>query len=236
MLSAPEIVLAILAMAAGCAFQAAVGMGFALLSVPVLALIDPRFIPGPVLFAGVALAAATTWRDRAAIDRGKLKLSMAGLAVGTAVGVAALKLASGPHLTKVFGGLILLAVIVSLAARRIADTPRLLLAASTASGVMGTMVGMHGPAIALAFQNSEPAVTRAMLGAFFTISYAVAVAALAMVGLFGWEHLMLGLMLLPGAALGYAAAPLIAPLIDKSTARVLILSVCTFSGLLLLLR
>src|SRR5207249_11915473 len=55
MLSPLEFVAATLIMAVGSAFQAAVGLGLALLVVPFLALIDTRFIPGPMLFAGIAL-------------------------------------------------------------------------------------------------------------------------------------------------------------------------------------
>ena len=40
-------------------------LGLALLVVPFLALIDTGFIPGPMLFAGIALTAATAYRDRA---------------------------------------------------------------------------------------------------------------------------------------------------------------------------
>ena len=42
-------------MAAGCAVQAAVGIGLALLVVPLLALVDPGFVPGPMLLAGTSL-------------------------------------------------------------------------------------------------------------------------------------------------------------------------------------
>ena len=57
MLSPLEFAAATLIMAVGSAFQAAVGLGLALLVVPFLALIDTRFIPGPMLFAGIALTA-----------------------------------------------------------------------------------------------------------------------------------------------------------------------------------
>ena len=79
MLSPLEFVAATLIMAVGSAFQAAVGLGLALLVVPFLALIDTRFIPGPMLFAGIALTAATAYRDRREIDRAALGLSFAGL-------------------------------------------------------------------------------------------------------------------------------------------------------------
>src|SRR4029077_13228268 len=115
-----EFAVATLIMAAGSAFQAAVGLGLALLVVPLLALIDTRFIPAPILFAGIALAAATAYRDRAAIDRATLGLSFVGLTIGTCVGAIALKLVGPAYLPKLFGALILVAVLISVAFRRVA--------------------------------------------------------------------------------------------------------------------
>jgi hypothetical protein len=66
---------AVAIMALGSALQAAVGIGLALFVVPVLALIDPAYIPGPMLLAGTVLAAMTAWRERHAVDRPGLYLS-----------------------------------------------------------------------------------------------------------------------------------------------------------------
>ena len=101
---------AVAIMALGSALQAAVGIGLALFVVPVLALIDPAYIPGPMLLAGTVLAAMTAWRERHAVDRPGLCLSLAGLLVGTIVGAVALKALWGPALPKVLQVLHLLAV------------------------------------------------------------------------------------------------------------------------------
>jgi uncharacterized membrane protein YfcA len=231
-----EFAVATLIMAVGSAFQAAVGLGLALLVVPLLALIDTRFIPGPMLFAGIALAAATAYRDRAAIDRATLGLSLVGLAIGTAVGAVALNLVARAYLPKLFGALILLAVLISVLSRKIAVTPTALLAGSTVSGIMGTMVGVHGPAISLVLQNSEPAQFRATLGAFFAVGYALAVASLAVVGVFGRHELVLGLALLPGVGIGYAVAPAISRFINTTVLRIAILAISSVSAVVLLFR
>jgi uncharacterized membrane protein YfcA len=231
-----EFAAATLIMAVGSAFQAAVGLGLALLVVPFLALIDPRFIPGPMLFAGIALTAATAYRDRGEIDRAILGLSFVGLAIGTGIGAIALKLVARAYLPKLFGALILLAVLVSVASPRFAATPRALLAGSTVSGIMGTMVGVHGPAIALVLQNREPAQVRAMLGAFFAVGYAMAVASLALVGLFGRDELVLGMGLLPGVGIGYLIAPAISKFISGTLLRIAILTISSVSAVALVLR
>lgn len=234
--SALEFTVATLIMAVGSAFQAAVGLGLALLVVPLLALIDTQFVPGPMLFAGIALALGTAFRDRAAIERATLGLSLVGLTIGTGIGAVALNLVPPANLAKLFGALILLAVLISVLSRKVAVTPTALLAGSTVSGIMGAMVGVHGPAIALVLQNAEPARVRAMLGAFFAVGYALAVASLAVVGIFGRHELVLGLALLPGVVIGYGVAPVISKFLNITILRIAILVISSVSAVALLFR
>lgn len=231
-----EIAVAGLIMAIGCSFQAAFGIGMALFVVPTLALIDTRFVPGPILFAGIALAAATAYRDRAVINHAILNLSFVGLGIGTAVGAIALQFFSGPYLPKIFGALILLATLISIAGAKVSPKPRMLLVGAIASGIMGTMVGIHGPAISLVFQNERLKETRAVLGAFFTVGYAIAVVSLALVGHFGFQEMLLGFGLLPSVAIGYFAAPTISKIINQAVLRAAILIVSSISGILMLFR
>lgn len=132
--------------------------------------------------------------------------------------------------------MILAAVLVSLLGTGVRVSRGALLAGGGAAGIMGTMVGIHGPPIALVFQNAEPAQARAMLGAFFAVGYAMSVAALAMVGLFGRQQLALGLLLLPGVGIGCAIAPLVARFLDRRRLRIAILTISGASALVLLVR
>ena len=142
-------------MAIGSAFQASVGIGLALFAVPLLALVDQSFIPGPMLLAGVILALMTAYRERKAIDVPALRSSLVGLVAGTIAGTVALRFASGPLLGKTFGVLVLLAVFLSLTGYRFTATRHSLMIAGGAAGIMGAMVGIHGPAISLVFENAE---------------------------------------------------------------------------------
>jgi uncharacterized protein len=231
-----NIAIAVTIMAIGSALQASVGIGLALLVVPVLALVDQSFIPGPMLLAGVALTVLTAWRERTAIDVPALRNSLIGLAIGTILGALALGFAFGPQLDRIFGGLVLLAVLLSVSGLHFDATPRSLLLAGAAAGVMGAMVGIHGPPISLVFQNTEPRVARAMLGAFFSVAYLGAVAALAAFGLFGTAHLVRAAILLPGVAIGLVAAPYFARHIDGKRLRFIILAIAAASGVALLVR
>jgi uncharacterized membrane protein YfcA len=231
-----NIAIAVVIMAIGSALQASVGIGLALLVVPVLALVDQSFIPGPMLLAGIVLALLTAYRERTAIDGPALRNSFVGLAIGTIIGALTLKLVAGSNLDKTFGALVLLAVLLSVSGLRLNPTPRSLMFAGGAAGIMGAMVGIHGPPISLVFQNSEPRVARAMLGAFFSVAYLGAVAVLAGFGLFGIPQLARAGILLPGVVVGLVVAPHLARHIDGKRLRLIILAIAAASGLTLLVR
>jgi uncharacterized membrane protein YfcA len=227
---------AIGAMAVGSALQAALGIGMALVVVPILALVDPGFIPGPMLLAGSLLTATTAYAERDAIDPKGLAVSLVGLAAGTVIGAIALHLAAGSNVQRLFGALLLLAVLVSLLGKPVAASGRNLLLAGSASGIMGTMAGIHGPAMSLVFQSVTPKVARAMLGAFFTAAYLGSVTALACVGLFGKPEIIRSIALLPGVVAGLALAPVTRRLVDRQRLRIAILVLATASGTLLILK
>ena len=228
--------IAIAAMAVGSAFQAALGIGLAQFVVPVLALVDTRFVPGPMLLAGTVLAAMTAYQERSAIDKQGLGFSLIGLAVGTVVGAIALRFVVGPNVPRVFGIIVLIAVLISAFGIRMTADRRNLVLGGAAAGVMGTMVGIHGPPISLVFQGAEPKAARAMLGAFFAIAYLGSVGALALFGLFGHAELERTVVLLPGVAIGLAVAPLARRFIDRGRLRIAILGVAAISGALLALK
>lgn len=222
--------------AAGSAVQASTGFGLALLIVPLLALLDPRFVPGPMIAAGIICSAGAAWRERAHIDWHALRRALAGMAVGTVAGAAALNAAKGRDLSTVFGLLVLIAVALSVWGPAIRPTARAFFVGGGAGGLMGTMVGIHGPPLALVLQREAPAKVRAMLGSFFTIAYAWGVFVLSMFGLFNQSDIVRTLVLVPGMLLGLALAPVLIARIDRALLRWIILGISALTGLVLLVR
>ena len=235
-LPASTVVLATVIMAAGSALQAAFGMGLALLVVPLLALLDVRFVPGPMLFASIGLCFAMAHAGRGKIRGREIGVAAIGLLAGTAIGGGALLFIPSGALPRVFGALICAAVLVSVLGVTLRATPPALLGGGTAAGIMGAMVGIHGPPMALVFQHDEPERTRAMLGAFFALAYPLSILGMMPAGFFGLRELALGLALIPGVAIGYGLAPLVARRIDRKRLRIGILAISAASGVVLLLR
>lgn len=221
---------------AGAAVQASTGFGLALLTVPLLALLDPGFLPGPLLAAGIICSLGAAVRDRDAIHWPSLNLALIGMGIGTVFGVAALKATQGLNLAKLFGALVLFAVALSVSGIAIRASRPALLAAGGAGGLMGAMVGIHGPPLAIVLQHETPPTVRAMLGAFFSVAYAWAVLVMMAFGLFGRAEAVRSAILVPGMCLGLALAPLLIAKLDRGLLRWIILGISAASGILLLCR
>lgn len=221
-------------MTAATVVQLAAGLGLSMVAVPPLVALDPRFVPGPLLAAG-ALLMFGQWRaDVRAVPKGILGWAVAGLAVGTALGMGLATTA--PHLAsrRGFGVVILLAVALAVTVPRLRPTPPILLAAGFVSGAMGGFSGVHGPLMALAVAHLPAPAVRGVLGLFWLIAYAMIVPVAAIAGRFGAAEAWLTLALLPGLGIGVLLARPARVWLTGPRLRPVILMVSAVSGLLLL--
>jgi uncharacterized membrane protein YfcA len=134
------------------------------------------------------------------------------------------------------GASVLLGVFSSASPQRFDPTPVALGSAGFVGGVMGTATAIGGPPVALVYQHQTGSRLRATLSAFFVIGGAVSAIALALVGRLGPEEIRMGLWLLPGTLVGYAASTQLARLLDRGYTRRAVLGLCTAVGLVLILR
>jgi uncharacterized membrane protein YfcA len=230
------IVLANLTVAGGAAAQAAIGMGLNLFAVPLLALIDPVYVPGAVLFHSLLVSVLASYRLRGNINHGELGVSVAGLLIGTVLAAAALTRVDTQALPQIFGALVLAAVAIAAAGVSLHITRPRILTASTVAGVMGTVAGVHGPPIALLYQRESPARIRSALLPFFVFANALSLIALALIGMFGWTELRASLMLLPGLVAGFLVSPWLVRIMSARVIRACILAISAISGLALLVK
>ena len=94
-----------------------------------------------------------------------------------------------------------------------------MIAAGTVSGVMGTVLSMGGPPLALLYQDQPGGELRGTLAGYFTLASLVALGALVVVGNFGWSEVYLALPLVPSALAGHALSGWVAPRLHKSATR-----------------
>jgi uncharacterized membrane protein YfcA len=231
-----KLLLAAGVVAVGALVQGAVGFGLALLSAPLLALLEPRLVPGPLIFAGLALTVAMAVRERASIHVGGVGWALAGRVPGTVVGAAVLTVLAARTLGIVLGALVLAAVAMTAFGPRIRPGPLALLLAGVLSGFMGTTASIGGPPVAMVYQHESGARIRGTLSAYFTFGATMSLVALAVIGRFGTWELLAAIALLPGVLAGAVLAERATAWLDAGRTRIAVLAVSGISGVLLLLR
>jgi len=220
----------------GALLQAATGLGAGLIVVPLLAMVNLQLVPGPMIFASLALSTVMAYRGRADIAYANVHLLLAGVVLGTVAAAAMLTRLPPEDLGLVFGGFILAAVAISIRSPSIPQVPAGMLGAGTLSGFMGTSAGIGAPVLALLYQHQSGPTIRATLALLYLFSSVVMLLALHLAGRFGDAEFRSGLLLMPGFLLGYLVSLRIVRHVDKGYARTAVVVISTLSALVLIWR
>jgi hypothetical protein len=216
--------------AVGALIQAALGFGYALVAAPVLAVIAPQLVPGPVLLSACVLSAGIAARELRHVDARGVGWALLGRVPGAWLGATALALAPRSAFELTFGAIVLAAVWMSVAAPRVDRSSQTLVIAGIVSGVMGTIAAIGGPPIALVYQHEHGPRLRATLSAYFTLGSVVSLAALASAGQFETRQLLSAALMLPPIAVGFACAGVARTWLDAGRTRAGVLIVAAVSG------
>ncbi|MEY2463280.1 MAG: uncharacterized protein QOH64_1418 [Acidimicrobiaceae bacterium] len=231
-----QLVAASVAMALGALVQGAVGFGAALIAAPLLVLVDPVYVPGPITVAALLLnVAMLVSRDEGPAEH-DIRWAMAGLVPGTIVAGVTLAVLPQHGLSIAVSVLVLLGVGLTASGLAIPRQPTTLFAAGTMSGFMGTISGIGGPPVALVYQNEPAAVLRRTLPRYFLFGGVISAVTLLAVGRLDGHDLLLSLVLLPGLALGLAASVPLTGHVDKRTARPFVLGLSALAAIVVFAR
>lgn len=234
-LSTSALVLAVLATTAGAAVQGAVGFGMALVAAPLLALLDTRLVPGPIMLATFVFALLTSARELGHIDRRGVVVALMGRLPGIAVGAWMLARLSADTLSQCFAAIVLVAVLLTALGARWKPTTPALLTAGIMSGVMGTVGAIGGPPMALVYAEADGPRLRSTLALYFMLGSALSMLALIAVGRFGASELNATLWLLPGVFAGHALSSPLRHVLDRGYTRAAVLLVSAAAACLVLL-
>ena len=229
--SLTEFLLASLIVAVGSALQGSVGFGFALLSAPILAFIDPRLIPGPLILAVTLLLVLTAVREHQSMDLTGIGWVLFGRVPGTVLAIVALDAMTERGLTITLGLLVLAAVGISLLRVDLPRTPPLLMVAGLVSGLMGTSSGLGGPAVAVFYQHEPGDRVRSTLAGYFLVGAVMSLSALAYAGRLGRAEASLSIGLLPGIVVGFLSSRQTSAWLDRGRTRAAVLVVAAVAGI-----
>ena len=235
-MSPGEILTVVLTVLFGATLQGSVGFGMGLIASPILILIDPRFVPGPILLSTTVLTVLLVYRERTAIDFHGIQWAMVGRLIGTVLASAILLVVSADQLVLLIGVFILSAVGMSLSGFRFDPIRPVLVVAGMLSGLLGTIASVGGPPMALVYQHAAGARIRSTMSGFFLLGTILSLGALWYVGRFGAYEIQLTLVMLPSVLTGFVLSKWTAVYVDRGYVRPAVLSVAAGAGLLVIIR
>lgn len=225
-----------LILALGAAIQAAIGFGLGLIAAPILLLIEPDLIPGPLIAAATLQTGLSAYRDRTHIDFTGLRSALAGRFLGTFLAALFLLVATAEIFDLAFAATVLIAVFASAAGIHVKPRRWSSAIAGTVSGMMGTISSVGGPPMALLYQRAGAEKLRATLSAYALLGAGISIAALAAVGRFGQEEVVLSLLLTPPMLIGFLLSNSLLKIISERAIRPLVLVFSFFAACVVMFR
>lgn len=231
-----QIVLANLAILAGSCLQGVAGYGIGTLAAPLLFLISPLLIPGPLVLNATALTAFMLIRNRRALQIREVRFAIGGGVVGAALAALTLLWISTKGFELIFGVLILTGVAFSIGGLKPALNARNSVLAGAASTYMGTIVAVGGPPFALIYQNEKGPLVRANMSAFFAAASVLSLASLFASGYLGTREIFLFAVTFPGVILGFWLSGRLVNRMPFEGLRPVILGIAAIAGAAALVR
>lgn len=233
-LTLAQAAIAVAAVTIGSVVQGSIGFGSAVLAAPIVLLVDPRFVPGPMICAGLVLTLLIAMRERASVDVRGVGWALAGRLPGTGVAVVLMRWLPATALGNLCAASMLLAVALASSGMRLTPRRSTLFGAGIASGVLGTVASVGGPPIALVYQHAPGPTLRGTMAGYFIFSSLISLVGLFLGGLFGMRELHAALVLMPGVLFGFVISRWTHTALDRGGIRpaILVLSAIAAGGVL----
>lgn len=218
------------------ALQASIGFGIGMFAAPVVALVDPRLIPGTLIMVATLVTLIVVVRERESIDFSGTWWALVGRVPGTVAG--ALLLAMLPHraLSLLLAAVVLGGVVLSSTGWVPAARRRNVVVAGAASGLLGTATAIGGPPMALVWQRNSGARLRGTMSGFFLVGSVMSLAMLSLTGSVDsrtwWGFAVLG----PAAVLGYLLSTRLNRHLNPKRLRTLAIGVSAAGAIVLVAR
>lgn len=220
----------------GALVQGSIGFGLNLIVVPAIAVIRPEALPAASIILALPMTLGSAFREREHIDANAVLWTSIGRIPGVVVGAVIVSVLSGDELALMIGGVVVIAVVMSVVSVRIAINRKNQAAVGLVSGLMGTASSIGGPPMALLYQHEPGPKMRATLGATFLVGTGLSLAALGVAGAVRELHWSFGLAMTPAVLLGLFASRYFHGWLDGGWLRPCVLAFATLSGLAVIFR
>ncbi|MGI1680088.1 MAG: sulfite exporter TauE/SafE family protein [Cellvibrionaceae bacterium] len=229
-----DLMLAALVVFVGGFVQTSIGFGLAVVSAPLLFLINPSYVPAPITIATTANCFFVLFYFRQNVSIRELLPAFIWRVPGSLCGAMLLWLVNEKLLALMIALIISLGVLVNYLKIDIELTKRNLGLAGFFSGLSGTSTSIGGPPMAIVLQGQPPNKIRSQLSAFFLFSCFVSLVVLMATGHLNKKEWELGLYLMPTTLLGSWAGALLSQKIKPEPMRLATLSLCVIAVVVML--
>lgn len=226
--------IALAAVFGGALVQGTIGFGLGVLAIPILALVDPAFLPVPIQIVSLAVVIPAIVRERGNLDVRGAGLVLVGRAPGAAIGIYALSLLSERSLGVVVGVTVLLGVAAMARGWSIPITPTTQVATGVVSGAMALATGVGGPPVGMLYRSKSGPSMRSTLAAIFFFGLLMNLFTLAIAGRIGPLELALSAALTPAVFAGFLASSLLTSRVPAEVVRAGVLVLSATSAIALL--
>lgn len=233
-----QLSVALALVAIGATIQGSIGIGLAVIAAPILLIVSPEFVPGPMLIAAMLLTLLMAHRERNHTAWDEVAVGTGGRIIGMLPAAYALgRVPATSHTYDLlFAVLVLLAVLLSVSGWHIPLTLRNVFLSAIGSGFVSTVSAIGGPPMALVYQNEAGPRIRSTLSAIFTIGTVISAAGLWWAGRFGASELLLGVLLLPGVLVGFALSRYTAARLEQAHIRPAVLAISALAAVVIAVR
>ncbi len=218
------------AVAAGGLLQGSIGVGFALILSPVLAILAPELIPGCVLILMLPLNAYVAWREWASLDHMGTTWITVGRCAGGVCGLAVLAALPGGALKIFVGVATIVTAFASLLGGKFTVGRNAFMAAGVITGITETATGIGGPPLALIYQHSPGPVLRSTIATCFLLGEILSLVLLAVTGRLHMGQIAAAAWLLPALIVGALISQGLHGRLDGKRLRVAMLVFAVLSG------
>jgi len=216
--------------------QGATGFGFAMISGPIIGLMQPLLLPVFLLIQMVPLNGFVAWRERHELDKVGTTWVSAGRFFGTFGGLWVLIVVTEQQLSLLIGISTVLAVIGTLLAPKFDPGRRSFVAAGLITGVTETATGIGGPPLAVVYQHHRPPMLRSSVAACFLVGEVISLVILAITGKITGDQIGTALILLPAVLVGAVGSRLVHHRLEGALMRRVVLGFALVSGLVVMVQ
>lgn len=212
-------------MSLGAIVQGVSGVGGGFIMVPMLAMINVSYLPGPLVFGSLSISGLMMWREWSHINFRCTAIILVAIIPGALLGAWLLSNVSPDRLGVMFGSVILFAVLISLLGIHF---PLNRISASISGlicGAMGASTGIGAPILAVLYQREAGPMVRSTLAFLYTVASMLIVIALIFFDRFSMDEVSYALLLVPGFMLGYLFSRPMAIHFDHGATRYVVLGV-----------